>query len=105
MHYLTPILSLSALPLLFNTAAVALAINCRGSDLCPRAYFNDTSPEPIVQAPRGIIWTDADSSSTTYSNGDDIGALRERQDQTPGPSSDLGPIAKLELEQNVGLME
>ncbi|CAF9925724.1 hypothetical protein IMSHALPRED_006768 [Imshaugia aleurites] len=90
MHYQTSILSLSALPLLFNTAVIALGINCRGSGLCPRATWNDKSPETIVQALRDAIWTDADSNSTTYSNGDHIICVSQSQTITVGGSVNAG---------------
>lgn len=90
MHYFTPALSLSAFPLLFNSAATALGINCRGSGLCPRATWNDKSSETVVQALRDAIWTDADSNSTTYSNGDHIICVSQSQPITVGGSVNAG---------------
>ncbi|CAD6594572.1 MAG: hypothetical protein ASARMPREDX12_000258 [Alectoria sarmentosa] len=90
MHYSKPVLSISALPLLFNTAATALGINCRGSGLCPRASWNDKSSETIVQALRDAIWTDADLNSTTYNNGDHIICVSESQTITVGGSVSAG---------------
>ncbi|KAL9073621.1 MAG: hypothetical protein Q9161_002863 [Pseudevernia consocians] len=90
MHYPTPILSVTALPLLFTTLTTALGINCRGSGLCPRATWNDKSSETVVQALRDAIWTDADTNSTTYSNGDYIICVSQSQAITVGGSVSAG---------------
>ncbi|MCJ1266693.1 hypothetical protein MMC22_006578 [Lobaria immixta] len=53
-------------------AASALGINCRGSALCNRAGWANSSPESIIQILRDAVWASDKDSSTLYNSGDHI---------------------------------
>ena len=71
----------------------ALGINCRGSGLCPRASWNNNSPESVIQILRDAVWDSALPNSTSYNSGDHIICVSQSQPITIGVGADVDGLS------------
>ncbi|CAD6567267.1 MAG: hypothetical protein ASARMPREDX12_000171 [Alectoria sarmentosa] len=66
------------------TPISALGLNCRGSDLCPVARFENKNPESIIQILRNAIYATTKPLNTTYSEGQHILCISSSESITIG---------------------
>ncbi|MCJ1393622.1 hypothetical protein MMC18_006497, partial [Xylographa bjoerkii] len=61
---------------------LGLGINCRGSDLCPHATWNNQASESVIRVLRDAVWDSTLDNSTRYRNGDHIICVSQTQNVT-----------------------
>ncbi|CAF9904498.1 MAG: hypothetical protein ALECFALPRED_008584 [Alectoria fallacina] len=86
MHSPTAFISLVALTSITATITPisALGLNCRGSDLCPLARFENKNPESIIQILRDAIYATTKPLDTTYTEGQHIICISSSESITIG---------------------